>query len=202
MGKKIKEVDAYFAKSADFAKPILKHLRELIHKACPDVEEKIKWGMPCFDYKGPIIGLASFKAHVALGFWKASIMKDKDVLLKKENKGTMGNLGKISSLKELPKDSTIIKWVKEAAKLNEDGVKVDKKTKSKPELTAPPYMMKAINGDKKAKETWAKFAPSHKREYTEWITEAKTEETREKRMATMLEWLAEGKQKHWKYQKK
>lgn len=206
MGKKLKEVDAYIAKSADFAKPILKHLRELIHKACPDVEEKIKWGVPAFEYKGPMIGFAAFKAHMSLGFWKAPIMKDKNILLGREAQSSMGNVGRISSMSDLPKDVVLTRWIKEAAKLNEDDIKVPKglnsKYGAKKELDPPPYMLKEINHDKKAKETWAKFAPSHKREYVEWITDAKTEATREKRMATMMEWLGEGKPRNWKYMKK
>lgn len=206
MGKRIKQVDDYIAKSADFAKPILKHLREIIHKACPEVEEKIKWGMPSFEFNGPMVGFASFKAHTSLGFWKAAIMKDKDILLGRKAQSSMGNVGRISSMSDLPKDNVLIRWIKEAVKLNEMNVKVPKgissKYGAKGEIKTPSYMMKAINADKKAKETWANFAPSHKREYNEWITDAKTEETREKRMATMLEWLGEGKQRNWKYMKK
>lgn len=204
MGTKNKAVDAYIAKSADFAKPIMKHLRELIHKACPEVEEKIKWGMPSFEYKGPMVGFAAFKQHATLGFWKAAIMKDKKILLNQETRSAMGHLGRITSMEDLPGDKTLIRWVREAAELNEKGIKVPKtKPKhEKKELDAPAFMMKEINRDKKVKETFNSFSPSHKREYIEWITEAKTEETREKRMSKMMEWLGEGKPRNWKYMRK
>jgi uncharacterized protein YdeI (YjbR/CyaY-like superfamily) len=204
MAAKIKQIDQYIAKSADFAKPIMTHMRDLIHKACPDVEEKIKWGMPSFEYKGPMCGFAAFKQHASFGFWKAAIMKDKDILLNDETRGSMGHLGKITSLKDLPNDKTLTRWIKEAMKLNEDGIKVPKSKPKHPkkELTAPGYMIKEINRDKAAKQMWANFSPSHKREYIEWITEAKSEETREKRMVKMMEWLNEGKSRNWKYQTK
>ncbi len=204
MGTKDKRIDAYIAKSADYAKPIMKHLRLLIHKTCPDVAETIKWGMPSFDYKGPFIGFAAFKKHMALGFWKAAVMKDSKVLTGKDTKGSMGNLGRIESIGDLPKDTILIKWIKEAMKLNDDGVKFVRAQKPKherKEYTMPDYFQKVLNKNKKAKVTFDNFSPSNKREYLEWICEAKTEETRNKRMATAVEWLTEGKSRNWKYQK-
>lgn len=205
MGTRHNGVDAYIAKSAEFAKPILEHLRELIHKTVPEVEEKIKWGMPSFEYKGPFIGTAAFKKHFALMFWKASIMKDADVLTGKNAKGSMGHLGRIESIKDLPKTATLVKWFKEAKKLNDDGVKFKRTEKPKherKEYTMPDSFAKILAKNKKAKATFEAFSPSHKREYLEWIVEAKTEETRNKRMATAVEWLSEGKARHWKYMKK
>lgn len=205
MGAKDKRIDAYIAKSQDFAKPIMEHIRKLIHKTCPDVTETIKWGMPSFEYKGPFIGFAAFKKHFALGFWKSAIMKDNNVLMGEKAKGAMGNLGKIESIEDLPKDAVLVKWIKEAKKLNDEGVKIDKKEKPKhkrKEYTMPDYFQKVLNRNKKAKSTFDNFAPSHKREYLEWICEAKAEETRNKRMETAIEWLTEGKSRNWKYQKK
>jgi uncharacterized protein YdeI (YjbR/CyaY-like superfamily) len=202
MGKKDPRVDAYIAKSADFAKPILKHLRELIHKACPGVEETIKWGFASFDYKGPFCSMASFKNHMSFGFWKASLMKDAELL--KENQGEgMGHLGKITSMKDLPPDKVILGYIKEAAMLNEKGIKLPprKKTEAK-EVVPPDYFLKAIKKNKQAWNNYENFSPSCKREYIMWVTEAKTDETRNKRLETTVEWMAEGKQRNWKYMKK
>lgn len=205
MGKKDKRIDAYIAKTQPFAKPILKHLRQVIHKACPDVEETIKWSMPSFEYKGPFIGFAAFKKHAVLGFWKAALMNDSKVLTGKDTKGSMGNLGRIESIDDLPGDTVLIKWIKEAMKLNDDGVKMNRTQKPKherKEYSMPDYFAKALSKNKKAKDTFENFSPSHKREYLEWIVEAKTEETRNKRMVTAIEWLLESKPRNWKYMKK
>jgi uncharacterized protein YdeI (YjbR/CyaY-like superfamily) len=205
MAIKDKRIDSYISKSQDFAKPIMEHLRKLIHKTCPEVTETIKWGMPSFDYKGPFINFAAFKKHMALGFWKAAVMKDSKLLTGKDTKGSMGNLGRIESIKDLPKDQILVKWMKEAMKLNDEGVKfvrAEKPKHERKEYSMPDYFLKALNKNKKAKVTFDNFAPSHKREYLEWICEAKTEETRNKRMATAVEWLNEGKSRNWKYQKK
>jgi uncharacterized protein YdeI (YjbR/CyaY-like superfamily) len=205
MGTKDKRIDAYIAKSQDFAKPIMEHIRKLIHKTCTDVTETIKWGMPSFEYKGPFIGFAAFKKHFALGFWKAALMKDSKILTGKDAKGSMGNLGRIESIEDLPKDTVLVKWIKEAMKLNDDGVKfvrAEKPKHERKEYTMPDYFQKELNKNKKAKQAFDGFSPSHKREYLEWIIEAKSEGTRNKRMATAIEWLTEGKSRNWKYQKK
>lgn len=206
MGKKDKRVDSYIEKSADFAKPILNHLRELVHKACPDVEETIKWGFASFDYKGPFFSMAAFKQHAVCGFWKYSLLNDPDGYLgERSNKGgeAMGNMGRITSIKDLPPDKVIIDLIKQAKKLNDDGIKLPpRKVREKKEIVIPDYFTKALNKNKKALTTFENFSPSHKREYLEWITEAKTEETKNKRMATALEWIAEGKGRNWKYEKK
>jgi len=205
MGTKDKRIDAYIAKSADYAKPIMEHLRKLIHKACPEVTETIKWGMPSFEYKGPFMGYAAFKKHATLMFWKAAIMKDKKILTGKATKEAMGNLGKLESIDDLPKDAVLVKWIKEAMKLNDDGVKyvrAEKPKHERKEYTMPAYFQKVLNKNKKAKAVYDNFSPSHKKEYLEWIVEAKTEETRNKRMETAIEWLTEGKSRNWKYQRK
>jgi|GWRWMinimDraft_5_1066013.scaffolds.fasta_scaffold01712_5 uncharacterized protein YdeI (YjbR/CyaY-like superfamily) len=205
MSKKEKAIDIYIAKSADFAKPILVHVRSLVHKACPDVEEKIKWGMPFFDYKGEMLcHMASFKKHAVMGFWKASLMKDPILVENAKSETAMGHLGRITSLKEMPSDKKIISWIKEAMELTDKGIKLPAKTKptAKTQLEVPEYFIKALAKNKKAKQVFDNFAPSHKKEYLMWITGAKTEETRNKRMATALEWIADGKGRNWKYGQK
>jgi uncharacterized protein YdeI (YjbR/CyaY-like superfamily) len=204
MATKEKKIDAYIAKSADFAKPILNHIRQLVHKACPDVEEKMKWSMPFFDYKGEMLcHMASFKQHAVMGFWKASLMKDPILVENAKSETAMGHLGRITSLKDLPPDKKIAAWIKEAMQLTDKGIKLPAKAKAaeKKELTVPEYFVKAL-AKKKAKQVFENFPPSHKKEYLMWITEASTEETRNKRMATAIEWIAEGKGKNWKYEKK
>ncbi len=191
-------VDAYIEKSADFAKPILTHLRKLIHKACPDVTEEIKWSMPAFYYKGPMCNIASFKQHCAFGFWKQSLMENAEF----PEKNAMGSFGRIESLKDLPSDKAIIAMIKMAMKLNEDGVKAPKKAPAeKKELTVPADLEKALKADKAARATFENFSYSQRKEYIVWIEEAKTQATRDKRLATTLEWLAEGKRRNWKYEK-
>jgi uncharacterized protein YdeI (YjbR/CyaY-like superfamily) len=201
MGKRDKRVDNYILKSADFAIPILSHLRELIHAACPEVEETMKWSFPHFDYKGVMCSMASFKQHCAFSFWKASLMKDKTLLANAKSETAMGHLGKIASLKDLPSDKKMIAYIKEAMNLNEVGVKVVKPKMVKKEIPVPDFFANALTKNKKAKKVFDDFSPSHRREYLEWITEAKTESTREKRMVTTLEWLADGKARNWKYQR-
>jgi len=203
MPNKNERIDRYIEKSADFAKPILKHIRGLVHKAIPDIEETWKWSFPHFDYNGSnVCSMAAFKQHCAFGFWKASIMSDPDKILAGE-KTAMGHLGQIKSLKDLPTDKILIAYIKEAARLNKEGIKLPSKPKNteKKELEVPDYFIKALSKDKTAKKVFDGFSHSHKKEYVEWITEAKTETTRESRMETALEWLSEGKLRHWKYKK-
>jgi uncharacterized protein YdeI (YjbR/CyaY-like superfamily) len=195
------KVDAYIAKAQPFAQPILEHLRELIHKVCPAVEEKIKWGMPFFDYKGEMMcHIASFKQHAVMGFWKGALMSDPTLMQNASAEASMGHLGKITSLKDLPSGKKLVGYIKEAMKLNEDGIKIVKKPVAKAAYVVPDYITAAIKKNKKAFATWEAFAPSHKKEYAQWIHEAKTDATKEKRMAQTIEWLIEGKQRNWKYQ--
>jgi len=198
-------IDAYIKKSADFAKPVLKHLRELVHKACPEIEENIKWGMPYFEYKRSLVcSMASFKQHCAFGFWKASIMKDPEDILQLVGKTAMGHMDRIESLKDLPSDKIIITYIKEAAKLNEDDIKLPPKKKpaNKKELIVPDVLTSALQKNKKARTTFEAFSYSNKKDYVEWITEAKTDATRESRLETAIEWISEGKIRNWKYVKK
>lgn len=202
---KDKRIDAYIAKAQPFAKPILVKLRQLIHKGNPQVEETIKWGMPSFEYKGPFCSFASFKQHAVFGFWKYKLIKDPNKYLGEIlSKGgtSMGNLGRMTSLKNLPPDKTILDFIRQAKKLNDEGIKMPARPKTaKKPLRVPPYFMSAVRKNKKALDAFQNFSYSCKKEYVEWITEAKTDETRNSRMKTALEWMSEGKRRNWKYEK-
>jgi uncharacterized protein YdeI (YjbR/CyaY-like superfamily) len=198
MSEKDPRVDAYIERSADFAKPILTHLRKLVHKASPKVSETVKWSMPAFEYKGLVCGFAAFKQHCTFGFWKQSLLEESSFSTEKT---AMGSFGRITSKKDLPADDVIIKLVQQAVELNEKGIKVEKK-KAAPqkELEIPDYLTAALKKNKAAQKTFENFPYSCKKEYVQWITEAKTEPTREKRLTTTIEWLAEGKRRNWKYE--
>jgi uncharacterized protein YdeI (YjbR/CyaY-like superfamily) len=197
-------VDAYIAKSADFARPILEHLRKLVHAGCPGVTENIKWSFPVFDYQGSILcNMAAFKNHCSFGFWKASVMKDPKGILQITDRNSMGHFDRISSLRDLPPDAVLIAYVKEAARLNERKVKLPRvKKPAKKELKTPVDLLSAFKKNKTAQKYFDSFSPSQRREYIEWITEAKTEETRERRLCAAIEWIAEGKTRNWKYMRK
>jgi uncharacterized protein YdeI (YjbR/CyaY-like superfamily) len=203
MGKKDKRIDNYILKSADFAIPILNHLRELVHIACPEVEESIKWSFPHFGYKGEMMcSMASFKQHCAFGFWKAPLMKDKKLMENAKGETSMGHLGRITSLKDLPSDAKIIRYIKEAMKLNEQGIKVErKKPQASKEFVVPDYFLNALRKNKAALNTFEAFSPSNKKEYVIWITDAKTDDTRARRIEQALKWMEEGKPRNWKYMK-
>lgn len=203
MGKKENAVDLYIEKSADFAKPILNHIRELVHQVCPEVKEVIKWQFPNFEYKGNICSMAAFKNHCSMGFWKASLMSDPYKLFAKGPGTSMGQFGQLKSLKDLPSDEILIEYILEAKKLNDEGVKIPKsKSAETKELDIPEYFMEALKQNEKALRTFLDFSFSNKRDYVVWVTEAKTEETRKKRLETSVEWLSEGKVRMWKYVKK
>lgn len=202
MTKKDKRIDAYITKAKPFARPILTHVRELIHKGCPEVEETIKWGMPSFDYKGAFFSIAAFKEHCALGFWKSALIEDKHGYLQPiANKGgaAMGNFGRVESLKDLPSDKIMLDYIRQAKKLNDEGIKPVRKPSERRQLEAPDYMLTAIQKNKRAWTTYDNFSASNQRDYIEWITEAKTEATRNKRLAQAIEWMTEGKPRNWKY---
>lgn len=206
MEKRDLRIDAYIAKAQPFAQPVLKKLRTLIHEGCPEVKETIKWGMPSFEYKGPFCSFAAFKQHAVFGFWKGALIKDKNNFLKErasQGGEAMGNMGRVTSMDDLPPDKVILDFIKQAKKLNDDGIKLPSRAKKeKPPVVVPDYFITALKRSKKALANFEVFPPSHKREYVLWITEAKTEATREKRMETALEWIAEGKGKNWKYERK
>ena len=197
MPTKDPRIDAYIAKSADFAKPILTHLRQLIHKACPDVAETIKWSVPFFDYKGTLCALPAFKQHCGLVLWKHALIFDKKSAAKQRTL-----LRRVTAMSDLPGDKILIGYLKKAVALNEAGVKepVPAKPKAKKDLAMPDYFLTALKKNKKASIHFEKFSPSCQREYVEWLTEAKREETRVKRLTTALEWIARGKSRNWKYE--
>jgi uncharacterized protein YdeI (YjbR/CyaY-like superfamily) len=203
MGTKSSAVDAYITKAKPFARPILQHLRKLVHQTVPEAGEAIKWGMPFFVHAGEnLCSMAAFNEHAAFGFWKAHMMKDPKKILAGHERSAMGQLGRLTSTEDLPADAVLISYLKQAAKLNEDGVKWTPAPEEKKPASVPPYLKKALTGNAAAKKAFGAFTPAQRRDYVEWLEEAKTEATRERRLATALEWMAEGKTRNWKYQKR
>ena len=197
MGIRDPRVDAYIAKSAAFAQPILMHLRKQVHEYCPETTETMKWSMPHFDYKGGIFcRVAAFKAHCAFGFWLGDLLK-----IDAKAEKAMGDFGRITSLAELPVDKEFARICKAAMKLHDAGAQLPSRAKPKVviELVVPVYFAAAVKNNKKAHAVFEAFSLGKKREYIEWITEAKTDATRDKRMAQAVEWISEGKIRNWKY---
>ncbi len=196
MGGRDSRIDAYIGNAAPFARPILTHLRKVVHAGCPDVEETIKWGSPHFDYKGVMCGMAAFKEHCAFGFWKGSLLKG----LGSKSTEAMGQFGRITSVDDLPDERALIRLVKQAAALNDGGVKAPlRKNPPKAPVRTPPDLLAALKKNRRALAAFEAFPPSHRREYIEWITEAKRDETRRRRLETAVSWMAEGKPRNWKY---
>jgi uncharacterized protein YdeI (YjbR/CyaY-like superfamily) len=197
MGKRDPRVDAYIAKAADFAKPILTELREIVHGACPDCEEAIKWSSPTFIYKGMLCGMSAFKEHAAFGFSKGPLVVEDP---KGDNPYRV--FDRLTKLSDLPSRKTLTGYIKKAMALNDAGVTIKKapKAAAKP-IAVPTDLAAALAKNKKAKAAFDGFPPSHKREYVEWITEAKREETRSRRLETAIAQMAEGKPHNWKYMK-
>jgi uncharacterized protein YdeI (YjbR/CyaY-like superfamily) len=199
MGKRDPRVDAYIERSADFAKPILAHLRDVVHAACPQVEETMKWSFPHFMHHGMMCGMAAFKQHCTFGFWKGELVVGR---ASAADERAMGQFGRITGLAGLPSRKALTAYISKAAKLNEEGIKpVRAKPKPRPEAAVPEDLATALKRNRKAAATFAAFSPSQRREYIEWIVEAKREETRAKRLAQAIEWIAEGKARNWKYEK-
>ena len=194
-----KRIDQYILKAEEFAQPILIHLRDMIHAACPDVEETLKWSMPHFMYKNAnLCGMASFKKHCTFGLWNAEAIEDKSNQLEKGERSAMGNLGRIASLKDLPKDKDLIRFIQKAMEMIDQGVTKRKVVKKEKEsLPLPSDFHQALLSNPSANDAFRNFSPSKKREYIEWIIEAKTEATRNKRMLTAIEWISEGKSRNW-----
>ena len=195
-------IDAYIAKSADFAKPILQHIRKVVHETSPLITENIKWGMPFFEYKGTLCQMAAFKQHCAFGFWKASRLNDPDHLLNPGEEAAAGSFGRVNSIADLPTEAVLRAFILQAMELNESGVRIakPKANTEKKELVVPDYFIHVLNENPAAKEAFEKFSYSHKKEYLQWITEAKTDATRQKRLDQAIEMIKEGKSRHWKYQ--
>lgn len=198
MGSRDPRVDAYIAQAAPFARPILTRIRTAVHKGCPHVEETMKWRFPHFDYKGMLCGMAAFKQHCTLGFWKASLLGGS---IGSRAKEAMGQFGRITSVDDLPSEQELVALVRQAARLNDEGVRLVRRGAPKPMPKAPPAFIASLRANSRAKATYDALSPSHRREYLEWITEARTEATRDRRIATTIEWLAEGKSRNWKYER-
>ena len=196
-------VDAYIAKAAPFAKPILEHVRQVVHDASPKITETVKWGMPFFDYKGPVCMMASFKQHLGFGFWKASRLNDPNGFVNEGgDEAAAGSFGRIEKMEDLPPDDVLKDFVLQIIAINESGVKEPKKVAApKAEIAMPDDFNNLLSGNPKALEHFFNFSPSKKKEYLEWIVESKSDATRLKRMEQALEWIGEGKSRHWKYQK-
>jgi len=201
------KVDAYIEKAQPFARPILEHLRKLVHKGCPEVEETIKWSRPFFEYRGAILcNMSAFKQHCSFGFWGeeiAVVLREAKAL----QDGAMGSLGRITSVEDLPAASVMLDWIRQAAAFVSSGqytspIAARRKVvkPQKPALEVPAELAAALKKNKKASAVFAEFSPSCRREYIEWIADAKRPETRDKRVETALAWIAEGKQRNWKYQ--
>jgi uncharacterized protein YdeI (YjbR/CyaY-like superfamily) len=199
-------IDAYIEKAAPFAQPIMIKLRELIHKACPEVVETIKWGMPSFEYMGPLCSFAAFKQHCAFGFWKTTLLSDPGKYLKERSAqggDAMGNFGRMTSVKDIPPVKVMVDFIHQSMQLNADGVKTEKKKAApKKAIPVPAELQKALNKNSKAKFYFEKFSPSQQKDYNVWIADAKTNATRNKRIADAIEWISEGKIRNWKYAKK
>jgi uncharacterized protein YdeI (YjbR/CyaY-like superfamily) len=204
MAEKITTIDDYIKASASFAQPILEHIRALVHEVCPDVEEKIKWNFPHFDYLGEMMcSMAAFKQHCAMGFWKAALMQDPVLTARAATEEAMGHLGRITSVKDLPSNRKLKAYIKEAMQLNAEGRKLAPRPKQVlQETELPADFALVLKKNPTAWKVFQAFAPSHRKEYIRWITEAKTVATRNKRMATAVEWIAEKKGKNWPYEKK
>lgn len=206
MARRDPRIDAYIARQADYARPILEYLREVVHEACPSVEETLKWSAPSFVHAGGILcGMAAFKQHASFGFWRHALVVGAAEPVDGVPREGMGSYGRLTTVKDLPPRKQLVAHIRKAMKLNEDGVKapsVRKSTASKPPPAAPADLVAALKKNAKAKATFEAFPPSHKREYIEWLTDARREETRLKRLAQAIEWMAEGKPRNWKYIKR
>ena len=190
-------IDAYIdGKAADFAKPILRHLRAVVHEACPDGEETLKWSMPTFMYKGKILaGMASFKAHATFGYWNDTMLQADE-----KNRSAMGQFGRLTSVDDLPPRDALVELTRRSMALVDSGARIERQRAPKAELTVPQDLQAAIDAAPAARATWDAFPPSCQREYVEWVTEAKRDETRTKRLNQTIELLNEGKRRHWKYE--
>ena len=198
-------IDDYIAKAQPFAQPVLIHLRKLVHKACPNVKEEIKWSCPHFSYQGKILcSMAAFKQHCSFGFWLESSMTTMKLYRNNTDKTAgMGSFGKLTSLKDLPTEKELLKCIKEAMELIELGATLKKASpKKSAEIPVPKVLQAALDKNKKAKQVFTNFPPSQRKEYIAWINDAKTAATRISRIETTIEWVSEGKGRNWKYEKK
>lgn len=199
MPRKDPRIDAYIAKAQPFARPILKHIRATVMSASSELEETLKWSHPAFMYRGIVCVMAGFKQHVTLGFSKSKLLLDAKGRPVDE---AWGQFGRLTDVAELPSKRELVGYVKKAMKLNEDGVTVKREVKPKQAIPEPAAFKAALARAPKAKAFFTSLPPGHRREYLEWVTEAKTDATRDKRIATTIEWLTEGRRRNWKYERK
>lgn len=204
MGTRDPRIDTYIDASAPFARPILTHIREVVHEACPEVEETLKWRFPHFMYHGMLCSMASFKKHCAFGFWKGALVLGDHAPTTEQ---AMGQFGRITSLDDLPSRAILTGYIKKAMRLNEEGATktparratAKSSTGGKQPVTLPNDLQSALRRNSAARTFFANFSPSQQREYVEWLGEAKREETRKRRLETAMEWISEGKTRNWKY---
>jgi hypothetical protein len=193
-------VDAYIARAQPFARPILRRLRAVVHAACPTVQETMKWSFPHFDYKGLFCSMAAFKAHCSFGFWKETLLIERGLLTKAD--GAMGSFGRVTSSDGLPSNAALRKIIRAAAQLNDAGVTVARPRRApKPPVRPPAYVHAALARHPAARAAFAAASPSHRREYVTWVTDAKSAETRARRLAKMIAQLAAGKALNWQYER-
>ncbi|MCB9876458.1 MAG: YdeI/OmpD-associated family protein [Planctomycetes bacterium] len=190
-------VDDYLAAAAEWARPILTELRARVHRACPGVVETIKWRRPAFELGGLIGGMSEFKEYCSFGFWQEKALLEAG----DEAEAVIEACGKITTLKQLPGKAAFARVLKLALQRNQAGGKLPRsKAKRHPPLEVPADLAAALARDEAAKEHFDAFAPSYRRDYIEWITGAKKDATRQTRIAQAVEWLRDGKKRHWKYE--
>jgi uncharacterized protein YdeI (YjbR/CyaY-like superfamily) len=198
-GQRDPRVDARIARAPAFARPILEHLRDVVHAGCPEVVETLKWGRPAFEHHGLLAGMSAFTAHVVFGFWKHRLVVGDDERAAR----AMGSFGRITALSDLPSRTTLVRLVRKAAQLNEAGVSGPREKRGpRPPIPMHPELRRALARSKAARATFDGLSPSQRRDYLEWIAEAKRDETRERRVATAVEWLSQGKTRNWKYERR
>ena len=195
--KRDERIDAYLAKAQPFARPILGHIRDRVHAAVPEVEETLKWSAPSFTLDGKILMMmAAFKQHAALNFWRGQELRGQDA-----NADAMGQFGKLTSLDDLPPDEELERLIRQAAALTKSAPAPRKvKHAPKPPSEMHPEFAAALARAPQARAVLDGFPPGAQRDYLEWIADARQDATRAKRIATAVEWLGEGKRRHWKYQ--
>ena len=203
MGKKNPRVDEYIAAAGDFAKPILRQLRAAVHRGCPDVAEEMKWNAPFFVYKGMLCMMAAFQKHCSFGFWKHALLQKRMKEVLPRGSGEMERFVRLHSPVDLPDQKMLVQLVKEAGRLNDLGLKIERSPTPNKErrLVVPESFMKAVRGNRKARAAFEAGSYTFRKEYVEWVTEAKTQDTRERRLRTAVTWMAQGKSRNWKYEK-
>jgi uncharacterized protein YdeI (YjbR/CyaY-like superfamily) len=201
MGKKDRRVDVYIARSAEFAKPILIRIRKTVHAGCPEVEETIKWSFPSFMYKGILCSMAAFKDHCVFGFWKHALLRDRIAELPRGEGRAMGQFGRLTAVSELPGEKALLRLVRAAAELNDRGIMKPRRGAPKRDrkLHVPGYFLAAVRKNRKALATFKEFSYTNKKDYVEWVTEARREETRRRRLEAAVAWMVERKPRNWKY---